>query len=84
VTNEEHKLIIGMLATQLALISELIATLQDNGTLSDRDCQKMWKAAISTGPEKKHFYDEVLGLYKAVAKAVGVNVEIDGEPPLAR
>ncbi len=80
-TKEEHKLIIGMLATQLALTSELIATLRENETLRAADFQKIWKAAISTGPEKKYFYDQVLQLYRAMAKAVGVNVEIEDSSP---
>jgi hypothetical protein len=81
---QEHKLIIGMLATQLALTTELIATLKDKGALGEAEFQKIWKAAISTGPEKMHFYDQVSGLYKAMAKAVGVNVEIDDAPGAAR
>jgi hypothetical protein len=83
-TNKEHKLIIGMLATQLALTTKLIETLRDNSSLSPADFQKIWKDAISTGPEKKHFFEQVSQLYKGMASACGVSVEIDDAPSAAR
>jgi hypothetical protein len=75
---------IGMLATQLALTSRLIATLRDNGTLGEPDFQKIWKDAISTGPEKKFFFDQVSQLYKGMASASGVDLEIDDATSPAR
>jgi hypothetical protein len=79
-TSGEHKLIIGMLATQLALTTKLIETLRDNRLLSQQDFQKVWKDAISTGPEKKHFFEQVSQLYKGMASACGVSVVIDDAP----
>jgi hypothetical protein len=82
-TKEEHKLLIGMLATQLTLTAEIVNTLKDKGTLSPADFQRIWKAAISTGPEKKYFYDQVSQLYVGMAKTLGVNVGLESEPPAA-
>jgi hypothetical protein len=80
---QEHKLLIGMLATQLALTSELIATLRENGTLSEPDQQRIWKAAISTGPEKNHFLSQVAQLYQGFASALGVKLDLGDFPPKA-
>ncbi len=80
---QEHKLLIGMLATQLALTSELIATLRENGTLGEPDQQKIWKAAISTGPEKNYFLSQVSQLYQGMAAALGLKLELGEFPPKA-
>ena len=80
---QEHKLIIGMLATQLALTSELIATLRENGTLKTDDEQKIWKASISTGPEKNYFLSQVSQLYQGMASALGLKLDLGEFPPKA-
>ena len=80
---QEHKLIIGMLATQLALTSQLIVTLKENGTLTAADQQKIWKAAISTGPEKNHFLEQVSQLYQGMGGALGLKIDLGNFPPKA-
>lgn len=80
---QEHKLIIGMLATQLALLSQLIETLRENGTLGLPDQQQIWKAAISTGPEKNYFLSQVSQLYHGMASALGVKLDLGEFPPKA-
>jgi hypothetical protein len=80
---QEHKLFIGMLATQLALTSELIAVLRENGSIQKADEQKIWKDAISTGPEKRHFLEQVSQLYQGMASALGLKLDLGEFPPKA-
>ena len=42
-TREEHRLMIGMLANQLALIAELYATLEEKGVLTADDEEAIQK-----------------------------------------
>lgn len=76
-TKEEHELIIGMLATQLALTAQLIDTLVANGTLKAADLTRIWRDSLETGPSKKKFLDQVTELYRAMATAYGVKLELD-------
>lgn len=73
-TDQEHRLIVTMLATQLALMTELIDTLRRKELLTEADFQSIWKAAISTDEKKKFFFSQVLRLYKGVAASLDVSL----------
>lgn len=76
-TKEKHKMIIAMLATQLALTSKLVETLVENKTLKAADLTRIWRDALETGPVKKKFLDQVSELYRGMAAIYGVKFELD-------
>ncbi len=78
---QEHKLLIGMLATQLALTSKLVSVLRENGSIQEADEQKIWRDVLD--PEKQHFLTQVSLLYQGMASRLGLNLDLGDFPPKA-
>jgi hypothetical protein len=73
-TKEEHKLIIAMLASQLALTSKLVDALVENRTLTPADLTKIWRDALEVGTAKDQFFEQVALRYRAMAARCGVKL----------
>jgi len=79
---QEHKLVIGMLATQLAMVSELYVTLKEKGVLQQADIRTIENAALSGAPQAV-FLPQVSQLYQQMASSLGLKLDLGDFPPKA-
>jgi len=70
-----------MLATHLAMFAGLLDVLRDNGIIRRPQLQQLWNAAHAVSPEKHELLSEVRVQYVAVAKLLGIDLDLNEEMP---